>query len=64
VWVRSNNDRFRFVLHHQVSTTDVDYAATINGFTSANRQPFEPLRIDYATPEINQSAVRALASTG
>jgi len=36
VWVRSNKDRFRFVLHHQVSATDVDYAAaTINGFTAA-----------------------------
>jgi len=35
VWVRSNKDRFRFVLHHQVTATDVDYAAaTINGFTS------------------------------
>jgi len=33
VWVRANKDRFRFVLHHQVSRADVEEAVkVINGF--------------------------------
>jgi threonine aldolase len=34
VWVRANKDRFRFVLHHQVSSADVEKALkVINGFS-------------------------------
>jgi threonine aldolase len=34
VWVRANHERFRFVLHHQVSAADVDHAVgVINSFT-------------------------------
>ncbi|MGH7844681.1 MAG: threonine aldolase family protein [Candidatus Binatia bacterium] len=34
VWVRANKDRFRFVLHHQVSSSDVDEAIkVINSFS-------------------------------
>lgn len=29
VWVRANKERFRFVLHHQVSPADVDRAVTV-----------------------------------
>jgi hypothetical protein len=36
VWVRSNKQRFRLVLHHQVTSGDVDRAVdVISGFFEA-----------------------------
>jgi len=40
LWVRANRERFRFVLHHQVSSADVDKAVeVIEQFTRAALPP-------------------------